>query len=893
MQCFSFFSPPLQHFPATPVSLRKVWNMLAELPYVDRFMLYGAWRGHGMEKHALGVKHPQYAVAEIAAGAEISRLIKMLTSDNVKDMARKLGKSSHSHPLLFAEKALNQLESYDNFISMVADSMKFVGKTLGLDCMAYTMVQHLCQSNRSFVSDSGLDLERWVTNLSTFAGLLHRKNPETDSKPLLSWAVRSLGEGGEPAMAAGKVLREVLHKAGGVQVLDGWSITQAQVDGKGGGDVLRQENASFGSTVKPIKRAKVILQEATEKAGASLPLLVLPALQAGSLLYEGGSLEDQMRGKPQPHLKVLGHRADETHTTLLQAMEFVCSKAWIKSKCPTIKTLLTTYGLEPRVVFHIWRPVINENLIKCWFPKAGTKTEREQRDEAIAKRFIGELEASITELSIVPESSPLTAKLILIFWALSLPDVYIPTKKYAQVVTNMHEAKRRADSKLQQAEEEGVAMSKAERSRYMLDRKTSPAVATKLESEKVSQSAHVKRVKNKLREIKASLFAAKDKHRTGAETIDAVLKHLVAPRMGMGPEEAYFCSKFFNTLHAIEAPNFNSLVFYSRSFEGLSSTLLCKTQYEAAGLGFFLKDLLENVKEWRKPKNEAIYKMEAGTKHGFKLGDTSQSVVEGKAPQLNHAAFVKISGEWSMQVTKAVMAAVASDEFLLIKCGLIMYNKLIETFPVSLKERNMLCLKLKPKTDKAIEPRDDIRVPCTRIVNQLIKQISDSPPDPVAPGQRPATASAKTTSAGGSGATSGKIAPVSTTTTSGKSAVGGGSQTSRGKSTTAPGSAAAEGKASALSATAKPYVPAPAASGRGGSSSASSAATKQSGSQAGKKQQLNSGTAGGGQVVKKAPASSAAAAATTATASGVAKRAREGGESARLKPAKTARVAAA
>lgn len=49
-------------------------------------------------------------MSQIAAGAEISRLIKILTSDNVKDMARKLGKSSHSHPLLFAEKALNQLE---------------------------------------------------------------------------------------------------------------------------------------------------------------------------------------------------------------------------------------------------------------------------------------------------------------------------------------------------------------------------------------------------------------------------------------------------------------------------------------------------------------------------------------------------------------------------------------------------------------------------------------------------------------------------------------------------------------------------------------------------------------------------------------------------------------
>lgn len=57
-----------------------------------------------------------------------------------------------------------------------------------------------------------------------------------------------------------QVLREVLHKAGGVQVLDGWSITQAQVDGKGGGDVLRQENASFGSTVKPAKKARIALQ---------------------------------------------------------------------------------------------------------------------------------------------------------------------------------------------------------------------------------------------------------------------------------------------------------------------------------------------------------------------------------------------------------------------------------------------------------------------------------------------------------------------------------------------------------------------------------------------------------------------------------------------------------
>lgn len=41
-----------------------------------------------------------------------------------------------------------------------------------------------------------------------------------------------------------------------------------------------------------------------EKAGSSLALLILPAHQSESLLYEGGSLDDQMKGKPQPHLKV-------------------------------------------------------------------------------------------------------------------------------------------------------------------------------------------------------------------------------------------------------------------------------------------------------------------------------------------------------------------------------------------------------------------------------------------------------------------------------------------------------------------------------------------------------------------------------------------------------------
>ena len=52
----------------------------------------------------------------------------------------------------------------------------------------------------------------------------------------------------------------------------------------------------------------------------------------------------------------------------------------------------------------------------------------------------------------------------------------------------------------------------------------------------------------------------------------AILERLIGPRIGMGPEEAYFCSKFFNTLHAIEAANFNRYGERQRSKRGKSDT---------------------------------------------------------------------------------------------------------------------------------------------------------------------------------------------------------------------------------------------------------------------------------------------------------------------------------
>lgn len=91
-------------------NLRKVLcSIESASPLVGRFSNLTVAHGHPFHCYVA----PLYRwTQQTASGAEISRLIKMLTSDNVRDMAFKLGKASHAHPLVFAEKVINQLERY-------------------------------------------------------------------------------------------------------------------------------------------------------------------------------------------------------------------------------------------------------------------------------------------------------------------------------------------------------------------------------------------------------------------------------------------------------------------------------------------------------------------------------------------------------------------------------------------------------------------------------------------------------------------------------------------------------------------------------------------------------------------------------------------------------------
>ncbi|CAM9435596.1 unnamed protein product, partial [Laminaria digitata] len=176
-----------------------------------------------------------------------------------------------------------------------------------------------------------------------------------------------------------------------------------------------------------------------------------------------------------------------------------------------------------------------------------------------------------------------------------------------------------------------------------------------------------------------------------------------------------------------------------------------------------------------------------------------------------------------------------------------------QTFPVSQHERKLLLAKLEPMTDKGNEPRDDIRVPCTRIVTQLKKQVAEAGPDPTS--SPPAVVKPAATASGGgsSGRTSSGTAPPSRT-------VGG--LNSRGRGATPGG----ESRGS-LSATARPYVPAPTpGSATASNSNSNSAAVKRESQQ--QQQQKQQQPVGASHASKREPPSGGGTLAAAALAAG-------------------------
>lgn len=149
----SFLLPSLSLFPANPSLSMEIWSILKLFPYTSRYHLYRDWRGIGLEKAGLqlfGEKKKPLALveSEMHAGKDARYVLKRLSKDTIRESCRQIAKVTHSNPLVMFTTVLNQIESYDNLVTVMVEALRFVSP-LGLDVLGFCMLSRLCGSTNN------------------------------------------------------------------------------------------------------------------------------------------------------------------------------------------------------------------------------------------------------------------------------------------------------------------------------------------------------------------------------------------------------------------------------------------------------------------------------------------------------------------------------------------------------------------------------------------------------------------------------------------------------------------------------------------------------------------------------------------------------------------------
>jgi THO complex subunit 2 len=117
-----------------------------------------------------------------------------------------------------------------------------------------------------------------------------------------------------------------------------------------------------------------------------------------------------------------------------------------------------------------------------------------------------------------------------------------------------------------------------------------------LTSDKKKQSSHYSLTRDSTKSIKGKLFGTKD---VSLASVRAFLTYCIFPRCLISPDDALYCSRFVELLHALGTPGFSTMNYIDQLIEILASALYCVTEVEAATMGIVLLETWRLVSTWR------------------------------------------------------------------------------------------------------------------------------------------------------------------------------------------------------------------------------------------------------------------------------------------------------
>uniref|UniRef100_A0A671DPD5 THO complex subunit 2 n=1 Tax=Rhinolophus ferrumequinum TaxID=59479 RepID=A0A671DPD5_RHIFE len=580
-----------------------------------------------------------------------------LTKENVKPSGRQIGKLSHSNPTILFDYILSQIQKYDNLITPVVDSLKYL-TSLNYDVLAYCIIEALANPEKERMKHDDTTISSWLQSLASFCGAVFRKYP-IDLAGLLQYVANQLKAGKSFDLL---ILKEVVQKMAGIEITE--EMTMEQLEAMTGGEQLKAEGGYFGQ-IRNTKKSSQRLKDALLDHDLALPLCLLMAQQRNGVIFQEGG---------EKHLKLVGKLYDQCHDTLVQFGGFLASNLstedYIK-RVPSIDVLCNEFHTPHDAAFFLSRPMYAHHISSKYDELK--KSEKGSKQQHKVHKYITSCEMvmapvheAVVSLHVSKVWDDISPQFYATFWSLTMYDLAVPHTSYEREVNKLKVQMKAIDDN----QEMPPNKKKKEKERCT-------ALQDKLLEEEKKQMEHVQRVLQRLKLEKDNWLLAKS---TKNETITKFLQLCIFPRCIFSAIDAVYCARFVELVHQQKTPNFSTLLCYDRVFSDIIYTVASCTENEASRYGRFLCCMLETVTRWH--SDRATYEKECGNYPGF-LTILRATGFDGgnKADQLDYENFRHVVHKWHYKLTKASVHCLETGEYTHIRNILIVLTKILPWYP--------------------------------------------------------------------------------------------------------------------------------------------------------------------------------------------------------------------
>ena len=422
----------------------------------------------------------------------------------------------------------------------------------------------------------------WLTALSSFCGAVYKKHT-IELQGLLQYVANQLKAKHSLDLI---IIKEVVAKMGGVEGVE--EMTSEQIEATAGGELLRQEAASF-TQVKNTRKSSQRLKDCLIESGLAVPLVLLMAQQGNCVVYQ--ETEDD-------HLKLVGKLFDQCHDTLVQFGSFLASNLSqddYTERLPPIHQLLSEFHVNSDIAFFLARPMFNYMIgtkydelrkgDKLW--KQRTAAERQAKHAEAAQMVMEPVTTAVMPIYPAKVWEDISPQFFTTFWSLTMYDLHVPEAMYEKEILKLKEA----PAKLINNKELNSTRRKKEADRLQ-------SLMERLQEEERRHKEHVERVMARLRQEKDAWFLSRSARSAKNETITQFLQFCLFPRCIFTSSDAIYAAKFVSVIHMLKTPNFSTLICYDRIFCDITYTVTSCTENEAGRYGRFLAAMLETVMKW-------------------------------------------------------------------------------------------------------------------------------------------------------------------------------------------------------------------------------------------------------------------------------------------------------